>query len=326
MTSDKALTVSAPRDIEPGADVRALVDDWHKGLDLQVKAGDLAATTATTYRAGVKRFLAWAVDQGSVTDDTIREWKGALLADGRKPGTVNTWLAGVRAFFAWAVGARRLPHNPAASVKGARRKGTSQKHKRSDLTNDEVRRVLAATDRTTAAGKRDCAILALMAYTAARTVELHRADLDDLATEAGQLVLHVRGKGHVEADDLIVIAHPQAANALHDWLSVRGDRAGALFTSLSDRSRGKRMSLQAYRAMWLHAKKTAGVRDKAGTKTLHSLRHTAISNAVRHGAPVQKVQAMARHANIQTTMIYYHEADRIENPAERFISYDTDTR
>ncbi len=69
-----------------------------------------------------------------------------------------------------------------------------------------------------------------------------------------------------------------------------------------------------------HYYKLAGVRGER--KTTHSLRHTAISSAVRHGAPVQKVRAMARHANIETTMIYYHEIDRIENPAEAFISYE----
>jgi site-specific recombinase XerD len=39
------------------------------------------------------------------------------------------------------------------------------------------------------------------------------------------------------------------------------------------------------------------------------------------GAPVQKVQSMARHKNIDTTMIYYHEVDRLTNPAEDFINY-----
>jgi site-specific recombinase XerD len=313
-----------PGEVEPAGDVRDLVSKWHRSLDLQVSAGELAATSATTYRRGLEKFLGWAAERGSVTDDTIREWKAALLAEGRKPGTVNTWLAGVRAFFEWAVSARRLPYNPAASVKGASRKGTSTKHKRDTLTDDEVRRVMAAPDATTNQGKRDCAILATMAYTAARTSDLQRADLDDLRTEQGRLVLHVRGKGHSEADELIVIAHPQAAEALHDWLSARGDKPGPLFVSYSNNNQQGRLSLPAYRAMWLRVKAAAGVRGHM--KTLHSLRHTAISNAIRHGAPVQKAQAMARHANIQTTMIYYHEADRLDNPAEEFIRYNGDAR
>lgn len=44
--------------------------------------------------------------------------------------------------------------------------------------------------------------------------------------------------------------------------------------------------------------------------------------AGRRGAPAHKVQAMARHASIDTTMIYYHEIDRLSDPAERYIVYN----
>ena len=84
-------------------------------------------------------------------------------------------------------------------------------------------RVLRQPDTDTPQCRRDKAILALMAYTAARTIEVHRSDLADLKSEAGQMVLHVQGKGRDEKDELIVIDNPAAAGALHDWLSVRGD-------------------------------------------------------------------------------------------------------
>ncbi|MBM4425359.1 MAG: hypothetical protein FJ030_18605 [Chloroflexi bacterium] len=144
------------------------------------------------------RFLAWAERRGTVGDETIRQWKADLIAEGHKPGAINTWLAGVRAFFAWAVGARRLLHNPAAAVKGAKRTGTSKAHKRSALTDAEVLRVLAVPDRETPQGKRDAAMLYLMAYTGARQVELQRADITDLRTETGRMVLAVREKGREE--------------------------------------------------------------------------------------------------------------------------------
>ncbi len=316
----KALTVSQPQAITPDSNVRALVSDWHAALDLQVNAGELAETTATTYKRGMGQFLEWAEQRETLSDETIRQWKADLLAEGYKPGAVNTWLAGVRAFFAWAVGARRLLHNPAAAVKGAKRTGTSKAHKRSALTDAEVLRVLEAPNRETDQGKRDAAIIYLMAYTAARQVEAHRADLTDIKTEGGRLVLAVRGKGRQEADELIVIAHPDAEAALHDWLSARGNEPGALFVSLSNRAKNERLSLRAIRGIVKAAYKAAGVVGK--NKTTHSLRHTAITTAVKRGAPIQKVQAMARHANISTTMIYYHETDRIENPAEEFIRYN----
>ncbi|MBI5032472.1 MAG: tyrosine-type recombinase/integrase [Chloroflexi bacterium] len=129
-------------------------------------------------------------------------------------------------------------------------------------------------------------------------------------------MLNVRGKGRAEKDEVLVIAHPDAESAMRDWFATRGDDAGALFVSFSNRSRGERLSLRSIRDTVKRYYKSAGVRGYR--KTTHSLWHTAITNAVKHGAPVQKVQAMARHANIATTMIYYHETDRVENPAEQF--------
>lgn len=181
----KSLTVTQPKAITRDADILALVSDWHAALDLQVKAGELSPTSAETYKRGMAKFIAWADGREAVSDDVIRQWKAAMLAEGHKPGAVNTWLAGVRAFFAWAVGARRLLHNPAAGVKGAKRTGTSKAYKRSALTDAEVLRVLAVPGRETSAGKRDAALLYLMAYTGARQVELHRADLRTCEPKAG---------------------------------------------------------------------------------------------------------------------------------------------
>lgn len=317
-TSKGALIVADRKAIERGADVRALAQEWTAHLATQARAGEIADATRKTYVIGLEKFLTWCARRQSVNDDAVREWIADERAHGRKPATVNTWLAGVRSFFAWAAGARRLSYNPTNGVKGAKRKGTRTKHAREALTDREVLRVLSAPDRKTNEGARDAAILSLMAYTAARTSDLQRADLADLKTKDNRLVLEVQGKGRQEKDEVLVIAHPEAEGALRDWLSVRGDTPGALFVSLSHRSHGARLSARAFRRLKDYFK-VAGVR---GNKTLHSLRHTAITNAVRHGAPVQKVREMARHANLETTMIYYHETDRIENPAERFITYN----
>lgn len=314
------LAVIQPSELAPSGDVSTMLKDWHDSLDLLVRAGDLARNSALAYERGAGKFLAWCAAAGveSVTPDTLREWKAALLAEGRKPSTVNAWLAGVKKLFTWAVDARRLPYNPAQNVKGATRKGTNKKHARESLTDLEVRRVLAMPDRATAAGKRDLAILALMVYTGVRSVEIHRADLENLKTEGGQLVLYVMGKGHLEADELVVIANPAAQNALYDWLAVRGQAAGPLFTSLSDRSKGGRLCLRSLRGLVKHYYNLAGVR---GNKTAHSLRHTAITKVITKSGSLQKAQSVARHKSVETTMIYFHELDRLTNPGESFIEY-----
>ena len=64
--------------------------------------------------------------------------------------------------------------------------------------------------------------------------------------------------------------------------------------------------------------RAAGVR---GNKTTHSLRHTAITQVIMKSGSIQKAQSVARHKSVDTTMIYFHEIDRITNPGEAFIDY-----
>ncbi len=314
------LTVIPPKNLAPSGDVSLFLADWHAALDLRVQAGELAENSAASYKRGVDKFMSWceSSEVQTVSPETLRGWKAALLKDGKRPATVNAWMAGVRALFAWGVETRRLAYNPAENVKGASRRGKTRKHNREALTDLEVRRVLAQPDRTTPQGRRDYAILALMVYTGVRQVEVYRADLADLRTENGNLVLAVTGKGHEAADDVVVVSNPKAQAAIYDWLAERGDQSGPLFVSFSDRSRGERLGLRSIRLLVKQYFKAAGVR---GNKTTHSLRHTAISKAIMRGAPVQKVQNMARHKSLDTTMIYYHELDRLTNPAEDFIDY-----
>ena len=114
-----------------------------------------------------------------------------------------------------------------------------------------------------------------------------------------------------------MIAH--AEQALRDCLRVRGTKPGALFTSLSNRSQGERLSLQALRELVKDYYRLAGVQ---GNKSTHSLRHTAISKAIAAGVPLHKVsKGLARHASMDTTLIYVHELDRLTDPAEEHITY-----
>jgi len=294
-----------------------IADAWLAQLDDRVRAGEISQATRDNYAQGFQRFAAFA-DRTPITGTLVLNWIAALRAQNLKPASINTWLSGVRSLFRYAAAYAGLTVDPTKGIRGTRRAGTTKRHKTEILTNAEMQRVLDAPA-DTPIGKRDRAILMLMAYTAARTVEVWRADLENLTTVQGSLVLFVHGKGHTSADDVIVVAHPDAQTALYEWLAERGDKPGPLFTSLSKRSNGGRLSRSYLRRVVKSYFRAAGVRGE--NKRTHSLRHTAATNAIHNGATVQQVQAMLRHANITTTMIYFHETQRIENPAERLISY-----
>ncbi len=317
---DNALIPAHPQALQ-AFDFDALVSDWLAHLDLRVSTGELAENTGATYKRGWRKFSEWLQDyqdSPSVTGEVIRAWIAEIKGRGYSPATINAWYAGVRAFFAWLVSDRGLNVNPTLGIRGARRRGTTTTHKRDSLTDTEMLRVLAFYAPQDAQAARNRAMLYLMAYTALRSVEIARADLQDLRTESGRLVLYVQGKGHEEKDTPVII--PQAAQgALYDWLALRDAEPGPLFWAVKGKRKGERLSTRSIRRIVKAAFTGAGIQGKG--KTAHSLRHTAITNAIRNGAPIQKVRAMARHASIETTMIYYHEVDRLENPAEDFVSY-----
>ncbi len=279
-----------------------------------------AETTRAAYEKGLELFRAWLQERGlelsQVTPPDVRAWRDELRAR-YAVQTVNLRLSAIRRFYAWLIEEGAPILNPAANVRGASRRGKSQRHRRNELSASEVLAVLDTCEETQL-GKRDRGILALMAYCALRTIEVQRANLGDLKTRDGRSVLWVRGKGRAEADDFVVLP-PAADEALRSWLVDRGKSKGPLFWSLSRQNPGDRLSTRAIRGMVKDRFHLAGVVN--GGKTTHSLRHSAISNAIRNGAEPLQVPAMARHLSFETTLGYYHELSRTEKPAEDLIDY-----
>jgi site-specific recombinase XerD len=298
----------------------ALVEDWTQWLR---DAEGAAESTISAYRRSVDKFRQWLQQTGQagiVTPETVVSWKAALLQE-YAPQTVNLRLSALRSFYRYLVSSGRLPVNPTSEVKGAKQ-SRSRQHKRDPLSNGEVLAVLETCD-TSAVGVRDRALLTLMAFCGLRTIEVHRADVTDLRTKDDRLVLEVQGKGSTEPDRVVVIPQDQET-VIRAWLAERSEIApgdGPLFVSLSRRSMGDRLSLRAIRGMVKERYRLAGVAGEGRRKTAHSLRHSAITNAIRHGAAPLQVQAMTGHSSFDTTLVYYHEVERIADPAEDLISY-----
>jgi site-specific recombinase XerD len=315
----KSLTVIEPEPVSKNADVRELLAEWHSYLNLLVRTGEIQAATSQTYRIGVDRFMLWLENRSTIGTEIIRQWIADMREHNRTPNTVAVWLSGVRAFFSWCVRNRKLSFNPAEGVRGIKRGSTSIMHKREALTDSEVIAVLDAIDRETAIGKRDIALIGIMAYCGARQSDLFRANLEDLKPIDNGFKLFVRGKGRIESAEVLMLVHPQLVDFVRNYLVIRGSESGPLFLSFSHRNRNERLSMRGMRQIVKSYYRKAGV---IGKKSTHSLRHAAASNSLRHGAPLEKVKSMLRHASLDTTMIYIHELDRETNPAEGYIDYE----
>src|SRR5262249_2405205 len=104
-----------------------------------------------------------------------------------------------------------------------------------------------------------------------------------------------------------------AADALVDWISLRGTASGALFCPVDKAGRitVRRMSDQAmYDAL---AKRGA----EAGVKAFspHNCRRTSVSELLDAGADISIVQRLAGHASVTTTQRYDRRGEAAKRKA-----------
>ncbi len=179
--------------------------------------------------------------------------------------------------------------------------------------------MLAVIERDSLQGLRDYAILTLMITGGLRTIEVIRADVGNLGTVGDFTVLYVQGKGRAEKTEYIKIS-PRVEKAVRVYLKARGaaDEDQPLFTSLSNNSKGKRLSTRSIRGIVKARLKEAGYDSQR--LTAHSLRHTAVTLSLLAGKDITEVQQFARHANIATTMIYNHSLDKAKNSCSEAIA------
>lgn len=160
----------------------------------------------------------------------------------------------------------------------------------------QVRALLESCDTDTANGRRDLAILLLLARLGMRRGEVARLPLDAIDWRAGEL--RVCGKGpRVERLPLPSDVGEALAAYLRD-----GRPAGAETRVVFMRVRAPRAAITpaGITQVVVSASKRAGI----GEVTAHRLRHTAASELLRHGAPLVEIGQLLRHRTELTTTIY----------------------
>lgn len=159
----------------------------------------------------------------------------------------------------------------------------------------DVRAVLAGCDRDSAVGRRDYAILLMLARLAVRGGEVARLELADIDWRAGELT--VRGKGGrvdvlpLPADVGAAIAdyllHARPATAVRNvFITVKAPFTGLAVSSVS--------------VLVGAACARAGV-ARFGP---HGLRHAAACDLLAAGASMEEIGQLLRHAHQRTTAIY----------------------
>lgn len=259
-----------------------------------------------------------------------------------KPNTVKQYLQSVCQFFKWAAANGYYP-NIAENIHAPKVK--QDNHKKEALSASDVLTIehsitLKAAEKATAAalyekdtqgridrateqGKRLYAMYMLAVNCGLRTIEINRANINDLETKNGVTYLNVWGKGHAEADTKKTLA-PAVKEAVFDYLEARTDAKtgnSPLFVSTGNRSGGKRIATTTISTMLKRAMQAAGYDSEK--ITAHSLRHTAGTNVQEITGNLYLTQQYMRHANPATTEIYLHNDTQKQETdiAQRLYNY-----
>ena len=170
------------------------------------------------------------------------------------------------------------------------------------LAAEQVNRLIAACDGEVVARRRDRAIVLLLVRLGLRAGDVAQLRLDDIEWETGSL--RVSGKSRYE----VRLPLPQdVGDAIAAYLACRPSTCPSDHVFLRNIAplrpfrNGDGISSVVKRLM-----RRAGV--VAPAKGAHVLRHTAATEMLRHGVPLEKIGLVLRHRGIDTTA-HYAKAD-----------------
>lgn len=157
-----------------------------------------------------------------------------------------------------------------------------------------VRRLLASCDRRTRVGRRDYAILLLLARLGLRAGEVAAITLDDIDWRAGMLLVHGKG-GREDALPLPTDVGEAIVSYLHR-------RPRCECRTLFLRVTAPRQGLNRCTVGWV----VRAACERAGLARVgaHRLRHTAATQMLRAGASLPEIGQVLRHREQKTTAIY----------------------
>jgi site-specific recombinase XerD len=164
------------------------------------------------------------------------------------------------------------------------------------LTQQEAARMVESCDLVTVTGRRDRAVLLLLARMGLRAGEAAGLRLDDIDWRSGEITVRGKGSRH-ERLPLPPDVGEALASYLRDGRPARG-RSREVFAGV--RAPHRPLTRGAVTQIAARASQRCGL----GTVFAHRLRHTAAAGMLRGGASLEEIGQVLRHQRTLTTAIY----------------------
>jgi integrase/recombinase XerD len=255
----------------------------------------VGVSTSLLYLKRARRFLARCAPDGDVGHLSAGEVTAAVLAEcsAVSAGSAQYFVAALRSFlrFCYLEGLTSADLSAAALAVTGRRTSPLPR----GMSRRDVQALLGTCDRRQAVGRRNYAILLLLARLGLRAGEVAALRLEDLDWRAGELV--VRGKGRRQ-DRLPLPA--DVGEAIAAYLRRGRPRASQREVFVSVCAPVKGLRYMAISDIVRRACQRAGV-EPVGA---HRLRHALAVDLVAAGASLPEIGQILRHQTVAATAVY----------------------
>jgi site-specific recombinase XerD len=263
------------------------------------------------------------VDPLQVNADHVKLYKRALLEAGLTPATVARRLSVLRGTYKQLAAKGLLSWETSQDIAAIKAPGV-QKNSTPSLTQRQAIALLEAIPTDTIQGQRDLALMSVFFLTGCRVSAVVAACVGHLETDGVEHYLHVTEKRNKKRRKLLL----DAARPLLAYVAQAGigaDKEGPLFRPLTPDGIGFERRHMDRKTPWRLVKKyclAASIDpDRLGGRGIgiHSLRKTAINDAIRNGAAMHEVREFAGHSDIRTTELYFVRKEEDGEVAARRI-------
>ena len=188
-------------------------------VDSFIASQDVKESSKLLYRRTLKQYFNWVDKKSYLLSEIARpqllEYKEELLNSNMSSLTVGSYITSVRRFYEWTEANKFYP-NVAKGIKTPKRK---QQFKKQPLLPAQATALLSYYQDK---ALRDYAIVNLLLRTGLRTIEVIRANVEDITFKGSQRVLLVHGKGRDEKDNFVLLTD-KTYQPIAQYLATRGD-------------------------------------------------------------------------------------------------------
>ncbi|MDR7418946.1 MAG: tyrosine-type recombinase/integrase [Armatimonadota bacterium] len=254
----------------------------------------MGCTEATLgyYRETLHRFSRNLRTLDACDTPAVQGYLTRLRGDGLAAVSVHKHFRALRCFFGWATEAEVLPQNP---MRGLTMKAPKTLPRvPEDAT---VRGLFAACDPETFEGKRNRALIAVLADSELRIGEALRLRVEDVNLAARTLNVRA-GKGQ---KDSVGFFGAETAQHVRAWLNRRRDAKPEdyLFCDQQGRSLTRHAAAKILHRLSVRA----GLPRKVGP---HALRHYAATSILKQTGDLELVRQVLRHESLAMALRYAH--------------------